>query len=76
MDCADDDDAADVGMDDFAPMAAVTPKTLEERAQSIGQSSGEGRATRLASPQAGQAEGEGVSGEGARLGTPAVLMRL
>ena len=80
MDCADDDDATDVGMDDFAPMAAVTPKALEERAQSIGQSSGqssgEGRATRLAVPQAGQAEGEGVSGEGARLGTPAVLMRL
>ena len=78
MDCADDDDATDVGMDDFAPMAAVMPKTLaehKERAQSIGQNSGEPWATRVASPAAAE-EGEGVSGEGAQLGTPAVLMRL
>ena len=75
MDCADDDDATDVGMDDFAPMAAVMPKTLAEHRERA-QSSGEPRATRVASPEAAEAEAEGVAGEGAQLGTPAVLMRL
>ena len=75
MDCADDDDATDVGMDDFAPMAAVMPKTLAEHKERA-QSSGEPRATRVASPEAAEAEAEGVAGEGAQLGTPAVLMRL
>ena len=71
MDCADDDDATDVGMDDFAPM----PRTLAEHGERA-QSSGEPRATRVASPEAAEAEAEGVAGEGAQLGTPAVLMRL
>jgi hypothetical protein len=31
MDCADDEDATDVGMDDFAPMAATMPKTRVDR---------------------------------------------
>ena len=71
MDCADDDDATDVGMDDFAPM----PRSLAEHGERA-QSGGEPRATRVASPEAAEAEGEGVAGEGAQLGTPAVLMRL
>jgi len=65
MDCADDEDATDVGMDDFAPMAATMPKTLLDnkgRAQSVVEPRG-----RVGSPEA-----EG----GALVGTPTVLMRL
>ena len=65
VDCADDEDATDVGMDDFAPMAATMPKTLvdKERAQSVVEPRSRGGA-----PEAEE--------DCARVGTPAVLMRL